>query len=83
MEPAIKRLLKYSVGDTFVVRGNGYTAGWLMGQRVERELKTNDETTSVGNVKEADLEMLPHSAEVQILRSHFPIKTFCMNERWR
>ena len=71
---AIKRLLAYSVGDVFTICGEGYTAGWLMGQRVARQMTGADMSNELGNVKEKDLEMLPLSTET----SHVWCVTHCI-----
>ncbi len=60
---AIKRLLNYSIDDAFVIRRIGYTDGWLLAERVARQVQSTDECQSLGNVQERDLEMLPHSPE--------------------
>ena len=60
---AIKRLLDYSIDHTFVIRKAGYTDGWLLAERVARQIQSTEESASLGNVQEKDLEMLPHSPE--------------------
>ena len=62
-EPAAKRLLDYAVGDTFLLRGEGYTSGWVLAARVPRQVQGGNESLHIGNVKWADLEEEPLAPE--------------------
>ena len=63
---AIKQLLDYERGDRFIVRGQGYTTGWLLVERVSPTSVSANERMRMrhGNVEGANLERLPHDAHV-------------------